>query len=79
MADIIESVMTGGGGRPSKIMLDANLSYERMSKYLSVLTEKGLLELTGSGGLYVATPKGVEFLEEFKKFERLAKTFGLEL
>jgi predicted transcriptional regulator len=79
MADILEAVMKEGRGRPSKIMMDANISYDRMSRYLELLTEKGLLENVEAEGIYKITQDGVRFLEEFRRFEKLARVFGLEL
>ncbi len=79
MADILEAVMREGRGRPSKIMVDANLSYDRLNRYLEVLTEKGLLENVETEGVYKVTQDGIKFLEEFRRFEKLAKIFGLEL
>jgi len=79
MADVLEAVMREGRSRPSKIMVEANLSYDRLNRYLEVLTEKGLLENVEAEGVYKVTPDGIKFLEEFRRFEKLAKIFGLEL
>ncbi|MEM1937887.1 MAG: winged helix-turn-helix domain-containing protein [Candidatus Caldarchaeum sp.] len=79
-SDILESVFSQGLAKPTKIMVDANLSYDRLTKYLSLLLEKGLVKkYEGSELSYVITEKGVQYLSEFKKFEKLAAAFGLRL
>jgi predicted transcriptional regulator len=79
VADIIEAIVREGVGKPSKIMVEANLSYDRMNKYLSYLVNNGLLEFSQLEGVYVVTDMGLKFLDEFKRFERFARAFGLEL
>ncbi|GBC69254.1 hypothetical protein HRbin01_00950 [archaeon HR01] len=79
VADIIEAVIREGKGKPSKIMMDANLSYERMNKYLGYLVSSGLLQFSDDEGVYIVTDKGLKFLDEFKRFEKLTRAFGLEL
>ncbi|MCS7142654.1 MAG: winged helix-turn-helix domain-containing protein [Aigarchaeota archaeon] len=77
-ADIISSVMESGLARITLIMRDANLPYDRLQRYVDELCVKGLIErVEESGQIYRVTVKGVEFLEEFKRFERIAKAFGI--
>lgn len=79
-ADIIESVSQQGHARPTKIMVDANLSYDRLTKYLELLLEKGLItKSTNSETLYSVTEKGLIYLNEYKRFEKFAAAFGLRL
>ncbi|MEM2064041.1 MAG: winged helix-turn-helix domain-containing protein [Candidatus Caldarchaeum sp.] len=79
-SDILESISSQGFAKPTRIMLDANLSYDRLTKYLSLLMEKGLVKKhEGSELSYVITEKGLHYLSEFKKFEKLAAAFGLRL
>ncbi|MEM4302733.1 MAG: winged helix-turn-helix domain-containing protein [Candidatus Caldarchaeum sp.] len=79
-ADILESIASQGYARPTKIMTDANLSYDRLVKYLNILLEKGLVEKTGeSETLYTITEKGLNYLSEFRRFESFAAIFGLRL
>jgi predicted transcriptional regulator len=40
-ADILSSVASQVYAKPTKIMLDANLSYDRLSRYLDTLVEGG--------------------------------------
>jgi predicted transcriptional regulator len=61
-------------------MLDANLSYERLSRYLDTLVEGGLLKrIEGGERLYVITENGRKYLAEFKRFEEFAAAFGLRI
>jgi len=61
-------------GKISKILLYANLSYDRLMKYLKELLEKELIE--EKMGEYKLTEKGYKFLEELKRAEKLAEAFG---
>ncbi len=79
-ADILASVASQVYAKPTKIMLDANLSYDRLSRYLETLVERGLLErVDGGERLYVITEKGMKYLAEFKRFEEFAAAFGLRI
>ena len=71
----------GGRARPTRILYGANLSYERMQRYLAELTSKQLLkeEKEGDVTYYILTEKGYSFLSEYEKFEKLAKAFGFTL
>jgi predicted transcriptional regulator len=61
-------------------MLDANLSYDRLSRYLDTLVEGGLLKrIEGGERLYVITENGRKYLAEFKRFEEFAAAFGLRI
>jgi len=63
-------------GKVSKILLYANLSYDRLMKYLNELLEKGLIE--EEMGEYRLTEKGYRFLEELRRAEKLAEAFGFK-
>jgi len=63
-------------GKVSKILLHANLSYDRLMKYLNELLEKGLIE--EEMGEYRLTEKGYRFLEELRRAEKLAEAFGFK-
>jgi predicted transcriptional regulator len=79
-ADSLSSVASQVYAKPTKIMLDANLSYDRLSRYLDTLVEGGLLKrIEGSERLYVITEKGMKYLAEFKRFEEFAAAFGLRI
>ncbi|MCS7145802.1 MAG: winged helix-turn-helix domain-containing protein [Nitrososphaerota archaeon] len=77
--DILESVSSQGAARVTMIMRDANLPYDRVVKYLDELVSRGLLERRDEGQpLYFLTVRGSKFLEEFRRFEALARAFGLK-
>jgi len=79
-ADILESIHSQGYARPTKIMIDANLSYDRLVKYIETLLEKGLIKKVGdSETFYTITEQGLRYLSEFKRFEKFALAFGLRL
>ncbi|RLF09545.1 MAG: hypothetical protein DRJ68_02395 [Thermoprotei archaeon] len=76
----------GGRARPTKIMYMANLSYERLQKYLSdmlsmelIVEERGGYEGDREVVYYVITDKGLKFLDEVERFKAFAEAFGLEL
>jgi predicted transcriptional regulator len=61
-------------------MRDANLPYDRLQRYLEELVEKGLLARhQDDPSLFYVTEKGLRFVEEFQRFMRLARAFGLEI
>ena len=59
----------------------ANVSYGRLKNFLNNLTSSGLMnEITYDGkNTFVVTPKGIQFLDEYKKFHEFAGSFGLEM
>lgn len=78
--DILESVSSQGAARITIIMRDANLPYDRVTKYLEELVGRGLLEKRDEGQpFYYLTEKGSKFIDEFRRFEALARAFGLKL
>ncbi|SFM23385.1 winged helix-turn-helix domain-containing protein [Methanolobus profundi] len=56
------------GAKKTHIVYRANLNFEVVNRYLSLLKEKGLIEQKGN--LYVTTDKG-------KEFQEIAKELGL--
>jgi predicted transcriptional regulator len=68
----------GGEAKPTRILYGANLSYERLVKYLDQLKAKGLIvEVKNENHVvYKITEKGVKFLNEFRKVEEFAEAFG---
>ncbi len=78
--DILNAVLSQGHARITVIMRDANLPYDRLQKYLEELAEKGLLaRYPDDPSLFYVTEKGLRFIEEFQRFARLARAFGLEI
>ena len=59
----------------------ANQSHSRLRNLLTKLTSSGLVnEIEYDGkNTFVSTPKGKQYLEEYKKFSDYAESFGLEM
>jgi len=82
LADILEAVgKEHGEAKPTHILYKANLSHDRLVKYLAQLREKELIEERGDGDrmTYVLTEKGIEFLKEFRKISSFAEAFGFAI
>lgn len=65
--------------KPTRIMYGANLSHDRLLKYLEELKTLGVIEEVGDDEgerFYRLTQKGIEFLNEFLRIERFAEAFG---
>ncbi|MEM1518211.1 MAG: winged helix-turn-helix domain-containing protein [Nitrososphaerota archaeon] len=77
--DILESISRVGWAQQSYLMREANLSYDRLIKYLEFLASRELITINQTHGLYSLTDKGAQLLNEFKRFEKLAKAFGIDV
>jgi predicted transcriptional regulator len=64
MAEIIDIAKKGTS--KTNIMYKANLSFDQLNQYLSVLSDSSLLEILACerGIYYKATPKGTDFVEK---------------
>lgn len=80
LADILE-ILGAGEANITKLMLEANLSYARLMKYVEELSEKGLVERVEDGRevRYKLTKRGREFLREFERMMKIAEAFGIEV
>ena len=58
-----------------------NLSHSRLQQFLARLTGSGLVNKIEYDGknVFVITPKGKLFLEEYTKFQNFAGAYGLEM
>ena len=73
-ADILE--IAKEGSRKTKIMYQGNLSFDLLQKYVDMLVNFGLLEVEEkSEGGYIATPKGRQFLEDYRELQRYSEMF----
>ncbi|MDG6981642.1 MAG: hypothetical protein JRN51_11105 [Nitrososphaerota archaeon] len=79
--DILNAVKEEGDAKPTHILYKANLSHERLVRYLEDLLAKGLVEVKqdGENRTYNITPKGVGFLIEMRKAEAFVQGFGLNI
>ena len=65
----------------TSLLTKANLSHSRLEKFVKNLTGAGLvnkIEYDGKNA-FVITPKGRQYLEQYRKFADVAESFGLEL
>jgi len=77
-ADILRAVEEDGSAKVTHILYRANLSHDRLTKYLGQLEESGLV-VRQEGTTYGITDKGRKFLAEFRRMEEFVEAFGLEL
>lgn len=81
-ADILDAVgRKRGEAKSTNILYAANLSHDRLVKYLRQLKEKQLIDerYDSDKTIYVLTDKGIEFLREFRKISGFAQAFGFEI
>ncbi|MCG7844795.1 MAG: winged helix-turn-helix domain-containing protein [Methanomassiliicoccales archaeon] len=78
---ILSAVKQEGNARPTPILYKANLSHDRLTKYLAMLKDSGLLHRTTEEDKaeYSITDKGEQFLIEFRRMEQFADAFGLDV
>lgn len=80
-ADILRAVQADSPAKVTHILYKANLSHDRLTKYLVQLEESGLIarEQDGDRAVYSITEKGTKFLMEFRRMEEFADAFGLDI
>ncbi|MDG6939239.1 MAG: DUF4364 family protein [Nitrososphaerota archaeon] len=80
-ADILASIETEGNAKLTRVLYRANLSYDRLVRYLDELVERKLIQEVRSDDnrYYVITEGGKEFLREVAKAESFLSGFGLSL
>jgi len=70
----------GNEAKPTRILYGANLSHDRLVKYLEELKSLGVIQESGSDEkVYGLTQKGIEFLNNFRKVEAFAGAFGFKI
>lgn len=83
VGDLLTATEQSGqeGIKTTSLLSKANLSYSRLSKFLSNLTGAGLINKIEFDGknTFVITPKGRQYLESYMKFSNVACAFGLEI
>src|SRR3972149_3284573 len=66
--------------KPTRILYGANLSNDRLIKYLEELKSLGVIQESGTDDkLYGLTQKGIEFMNNFRKVESFAEAFGFKI
>jgi predicted transcriptional regulator len=79
--DIITAVKDLQNAKPTHILNRANLSHDRLVKFLDQLLSHGLIEVRteGENKFYVITTKGVQFLIEMQRADEFVAGFGMSL
>jgi predicted transcriptional regulator len=77
--DILQAVQEAGRAKPTHILQRANLSHERLTRYLGELVEKNLVaeNQEEAGRYYTMTESGIRFFDELRKAETFVAGFGL--
>ncbi len=66
--------------KPTRILYGANLSHDRLIKYLEELKTLEVIQETGTDDkVYSLTQKGIEFLNNFRRVESFASAFGFKI
>jgi len=66
--------------KPTRILYGANLSHDRLVKYLDELKALEVIQESGTDDkVYGLTQKGIEFLNNFRKVESFAAAFGFRI
>ena len=66
--------------KPTRILYGANLSHDRLIKYLEELKGLGVIQESGTEDkIYSLTQKGIEFMNNFRKVESFASAFGFRM
>jgi predicted transcriptional regulator len=66
--------------KPTRILYGANLSHDRLVKYLEELKALEVIQESGrEEKTYSLTQKGIEFMNNFRKVEAFASAFGFKI
>jgi len=81
LIDILRYINQKGSAKPTHILYAANLSHKLMKDYLGILMEKGFIIQTFSSDKvrYKITKKGIDYIIEYQKIEKLSSAFGLPI
>lgn len=66
--------------KPTRILYGANLSHDRLVKYLEELRQLDVIHESGTEDkVYSLTQKGIEFMNNFRRVESFANAFGFRI
>ena len=79
LVEVLESTNVHVG--VTELCQRTNLPYNRLNKHVHNLTSSGLINQIEVEGkkTFIITENGRTLLEEYKKFDYIARSFGLEL
>jgi len=66
IADIL--LVAGKGAKKTRIMYQANLSYDLLKRYLTEVLEAGLISINKDERSYIITQKGEVFLKKYEEY-----------
>jgi len=78
--DILYSIRENRNIKPTRLLYSSNLSPQMFKDYINELISKGFITLDvdkKEKKTFSLTPKGNNFLEEYKVIERFVENFGL--
>jgi len=81
-ADLLDLTQMDRNGIPITMLCHkANLPYGRLKRFIGHLTSSGLVNKIEYDGrnTFVITPRGRQYLVEYKKFANVVESFGLEM
>ncbi len=76
--DMLEAISANPGIAPTRLGQEVNVPYSRLTEYLRLLREKGLIYEGEKGGLYLSE-EGFRYLTEMRRFRRIFSSLGLML
>ena len=81
--DILDNVLMSGeyGIQITQLIRQSNLPYKRSTTFIGKLLQSNLINeiVVKDKKTFIITEKGKLYLEEYKKFNTIAESFGLEL
>ena len=79
--DVMQVIQREGNqAKPTRILYGANLSHDRLVRYLDELKGLGVIQESGTEDkVYSLTQKGIEFMNNFRRVESFAQAFGFKI
>ena len=81
LKDILLTIERKKKAKPTHILYGANLSHDRLVKYLANLEQEGFIKKVTENKMtfYVTTDKGKEFLSGINKMKNFFDAFGVQI
>jgi len=81
--DILDNILLSGehGITITPLLRQSNLPYKRATGFIYKLTQSNLINkvLVENKNVFIITERGKIYLDEYKQFNHIAESFGLEL
>jgi len=80
--DVLESIRSNRNIKPTRLLYASNLSPQMFKEYINELITKDFIKLeidAKEKKTFSLTPKGQDFLQEYRVIENLIENFGLWL